>query len=82
MELEHQKWGTAAASGRPEGEAARDHAFPGGTTILPGERLQVKREPINKEGSPSFRFRRSYMVKTIPGSFSKPVTTPPSTPDL
>lgn len=40
------KGGTAAASGRLEGEAAGDLAFRGGTTISPGERLQVRGSPL------------------------------------
>lgn len=36
----------AAVTGRPEGEAAGDLAFPGGTTVSPGERLQVSGSPL------------------------------------
>lgn len=43
------KGGPAAATGRPEGEAAGDLAFPGGTTVSPGERLQVRGSPLKRK---------------------------------
>lgn len=48
------KGGKAAASGRLEGEAARDLAFPGGTTITPEERLQVRESPLIRKVAPFF----------------------------
>lgn len=43
------KGGPAAVTGRPEGEAAGDLAFPGGTTVSPGERLQVRGSPLKRK---------------------------------
>lgn len=46
------KSGPAAAFGRLEGEAAGDLAFPGGTTVPPGERLQVRGSPPIRKVAP------------------------------
>lgn len=58
----------AAALGRLEGEAAGDLAFPRGTTVPPGKRLQVSGSPLMRKGLP-FRFRTRDIGKMLMALF-------------
>ena len=70
--------GTAAAFGRLEGEAAGDLAFPGGTTVSPGERLQVRGSPLigkaalfSDLGEGIFFFFLLFHFRAIPAGIGK-----------
>lgn len=55
--------GPAAAFARLEGEAAGDRAFPGGATIPPGERLQVRGSPPIRKVAPVADFAEGLLAR-------------------
>lgn len=75
------KGGTAAAFGRLKREAAGDLAFPGGTTLPPRERLQVRGSPVIQKVAPFSNVEERILARQALVPFGT-LSFPSALPDL
>lgn len=61
--------GPAAAFGRLKGETAGDLAFPGGTTLPPGEGLQVRGSPLIRKEAPISGVEKEILARQLMAPF-------------